>query len=64
MSKIASPCINLCLLDPQTQLCEGCGRTAFEIGNWLAYTHEQRRVIIKSLGRRLKEFRQKKDMKL
>jgi predicted Fe-S protein YdhL (DUF1289 family) len=28
-----SPCIGLCRLDP-AQICEGCGRTAEEIGAW------------------------------
>ena len=29
-----SPCINVCKLDPNSNLCEGCLRTSEEISNW------------------------------
>jgi predicted Fe-S protein YdhL (DUF1289 family) len=31
---IASPCIGICALDPQTELCLGCLRTGSEIAAW------------------------------
>jgi predicted Fe-S protein YdhL (DUF1289 family) len=31
---IASPCIGICTLDPQTELCLGCLRTGSEIAAW------------------------------
>jgi predicted Fe-S protein YdhL (DUF1289 family) len=50
---IESPCIRLCRLDPLHGLCEGCGRTAVEIGGWLAMSGEQRRAVMADLPRRL-----------
>lgn len=50
---IESPCIRLCRLDPVHGLCEGCGRTAAEIGGWLAMSGEQRRAVMADLPRRL-----------
>ena len=32
MSAASTPCIKVCVIDPQTRLCEGCGRTLAEIG--------------------------------
>lgn len=29
-----SPCIGICLLDPEFGTCQGCGRTGAEIGDW------------------------------
>jgi predicted Fe-S protein YdhL (DUF1289 family) len=31
--EVASPCIQVCQLDPQ-QVCRGCGRTLDEIAEW------------------------------
>ena len=30
-----SPCINICVLDPESELCEGCGRSLDEISQLL-----------------------------
>lgn len=32
--RIASPCINLCRMDPRTGWCEGCHRSIDEIAAW------------------------------
>ena len=34
MTRASSPCIRVCILDPETGLCEGCGRTREEIARW------------------------------
>ena len=31
---VNSPCINICILDPDKDLCIGCYRTAEEISKW------------------------------
>ena len=31
---VDSPCINICILDPDKDLCIGCYRTAEEISKW------------------------------
>jgi len=38
---ISTPCIRVCILDPDTGLCEGCGRTSEEIA---AVPAERRRA--------------------
>jgi len=42
---VLSPCIGICRLD-SAGLCEGCHRNADEIAHWLAYSDEQRRVLM------------------
>jgi predicted Fe-S protein YdhL (DUF1289 family) len=53
MPQIASPCVRLCAIDHVTRLCEGCGRTLEEIGNWLRYDEAKRRQIMAALPARL-----------
>ena len=48
-----SPCISLCILDPETELCEGCGRSLDEISHWSRMNDEQRRAVITALPTRL-----------
>lgn len=49
-----TPCISLCTLDPNTELCEGCGRSLDEISQWSRMTDEQRRAVISRLPERLR----------
>ncbi|QRE74687.1 DUF1289 domain-containing protein [Methylobacterium aquaticum] len=49
----SSPCIRLCVLDPITGLCEGCGRTGAEIGAWGALSEAERLRIMAGLPARL-----------
>lgn len=48
-----SPCIGVCVMNPQTQLCEGCSRTLDEIAAWWDYTPNQKRRVIEQLEDRL-----------
>lgn len=48
-----SPCIGVCVINPQTQLCEGCSRTLDEIAAWWDYTPNQKRRIIDQMEERL-----------
>lgn len=34
MTALVSPCVNVCVLDPVSGLCRGCGRTLDEIAQW------------------------------
>jgi predicted Fe-S protein YdhL (DUF1289 family) len=54
MSRISSPCIRVCLLDPETGLCEGCGRTREEIARWFRMTEEERLRIMAGLPERMR----------
>jgi uncharacterized protein len=56
-SAIASPCVNLCALDPGTGWCRGCGRTGDEIGCWPGAGDALRRAILARLPARLAMLR-------
>jgi quercetin 2,3-dioxygenase len=50
----ASPCINICVLDPASGYCRGCWRTLDEITGWpTASSEEKRRILLILEGRRL-----------
>ncbi len=49
ISPLASPCIKICTVDAQSQLCVGCLRTLAEIGGWSRLTGEQRQAIMTAL---------------
>lgn len=53
MTKISSPCTRVCLIDRESGICGGCGRTLDEIGRWSLMGEAERRAIMKSLPRRL-----------
>jgi uncharacterized protein len=46
---IETPCIKICTVDPDTQVCVGCNRTLDEIAMWASYTHAERRSIMAAL---------------
>ena len=51
---ISSPCIRVCILDPETGLCEGCGRTRDEIARWYQLSEEVRLAIMSGLEERMR----------
>ena len=51
---IDSPCNDICTTDQENGLCIGCGRTQEEIANWLFYTNEQKKKVLKALESRNK----------
>jgi len=55
MTRVSSPCIRVCLIDPETGLCEGCGRTRDEIASWYRIPEEERRTIMAALPDRMRE---------
>ncbi len=52
---IASPCVKVCRISPETQYCEGCGRRLREIAGWARMPEEERDAIVADLPRRLAE---------
>jgi len=53
---IASPCVNVCRIDPATRRCQGCARTPDEIARWTALTDAERARIMAELpARRIAE---------
>jgi|GEM_PF-768833 len=55
--EIPSPCIGVCKLDPQTQLCIGCYRTIKEIAGWREYSAEQKSIVLQELPERQCRYR-------
>jgi len=48
-----TPCIKICIYDPDSGLCLGCGRTLEEIGDWFVMTDTERRRVMEELPARL-----------
>jgi hypothetical protein len=49
---IATPCVQVCMVDGQSGLCLGCFRTLQEIGNWTRFTDEERAALMAELPTR------------
>lgn len=43
---VASPCTNVCQLDPRNGWCLGCRRTMHEISRWPHANDDERRAIL------------------
>lgn len=54
MTRASTPCIRVCILDPETGLCEGCGRTGDEIAGWFRMTEQERLAIMETLPERMR----------
>ena len=50
-----TPCIAVCMIDPRTKLCFGCGRTLPEIARWHRMESVERRAVMAQLGERMVE---------
>lgn len=55
MIRASSPCIRVCIIDPVTGLCEGCGRTREEIARWSGLTEKERLKIMAELSERMRK---------
>jgi predicted Fe-S protein YdhL (DUF1289 family) len=49
----ASPCVGVCIINAQTQLCDGCFRTLDEIAAWWDYPPAQKHAVLATLEQRL-----------
>ncbi|OCK59841.1 DUF1289 domain-containing protein [Bradyrhizobium sp. LMTR 3] len=52
MSK-ETPCIAVCIMDPKTKLCFGCGRTLPEIARWHRMETAERLAVMEGLATRM-----------
>ena len=57
MSAASTPCIKICVIDPVSKLCEGCGRTLAEIAQWGRLSEAERLAIMAMLPKRLSDRR-------
>lgn len=44
---VASPCIDVCRMNPSTGLCDGCFRTIDEIAGWSSFDDTQKAAVLK-----------------
>jgi len=49
---VASPCIEVCRMSPETGYCEGCYRTIGEIAAWSGYSDAEKRAVLVHLPER------------
>jgi predicted Fe-S protein YdhL (DUF1289 family) len=49
----ASPCVKICVVDPLSGLCIGCGRTVAEISLWPEMNEGARAKIMAGLAERM-----------
>ena len=61
--EIETPCIKVCVVDPETGFCIGCGRTRDEIAGWLGYRPNERHQIMLTLPDRVATLTQRKRRK-
>jgi len=54
MSAVSTPCIKICVIDPASKLCEGCGRTLAEIAQWGGLSEAERHAVMAELPERLR----------
>jgi len=52
MSK-ETPCVAVCMIDPRTSLCFGCGRTLPEIARWHRMDSAERHAVMAQLAVRM-----------
>ena len=52
--EVASPCQNICQINPQTGYCVGCLRTIDEIADWLEMSDDEKRKLLNQLDQRRK----------
>lgn len=48
-----SPCVKVCVIDPASGLCQGCGRTLAEIARWGSMSEAERAHIMAGLKERM-----------
>jgi uncharacterized protein len=53
MTDIESPCNKVCVVDPLSALCIGCGRSLAEIAGWIGFGPGERARIMAELPGRL-----------
>ncbi|MDA0721583.1 MAG: DUF1289 domain-containing protein [Proteobacteria bacterium] len=51
-AEIDSPCIKICVIQPETRLCTGCLRTIDEISAWSRMTPDARMQVMAELPAR------------
>jgi len=58
--EIDSPCVKVCLIHPDAEICIGCHRSRAEIAGWSRLNPDQRRAIMAELPARASQLRGKR----
>jgi hypothetical protein len=57
---IATPCVQVCVVDGQSGLCLGCFRTLAEVAGWARFTDAERAELMSALPARRSRIRPEK----
>jgi predicted Fe-S protein YdhL (DUF1289 family) len=57
MAIVESPCTKVCVIEPMSGLCLGCGRALTEIEHWLVFTARERAEVMARLPLRMAGLR-------
>jgi predicted Fe-S protein YdhL (DUF1289 family) len=57
---IATPCVQVCVVDGESGLCLGCFRTLAEVAGWARLSDNERQMIIEALPDRRGRIRPEK----
>ena len=57
---IATPCVKVCIVDPESGLCLGCHRTLMEIAGWARLDETARDKLMVELPGRRSQIRPEK----
>ena len=57
---IVTPCVKICVIDPQTDLCIGCARTRDEIALWIDMGDAARAEVMTQLPERMAHLTKRK----
>ncbi len=49
---VASPCVNVCVMDEESGLCRGCQRTLDEIAGWGVYSGAEKLAVLAQVSQR------------
>lgn len=61
--EIQSPCVKLCVMEPDSGFCMGCGRTRDEIASWISLSPDAREKVTGQLDQRLANLTRNKRRK-
>ena len=50
--ELASPCVDVCRMDPATGFCLGCRRTLDEIAGWRDFSNAEKRAVLARIDTR------------
>ncbi|WP_133496310.1 DUF1289 domain-containing protein [Stakelama pacifica] len=51
-AQVANPCVGICRIDPDSDLCRGCARTLDEISRWSTVDDAGRQAILDRIAAR------------